>query len=281
MGWTYIEPCCGSASTALHLLGARRPLLPYQGAKWRFRREWRAHLDALGFADPPAAIVLGDAGPWGDVAPTVLGPERPAVIAVLEGLAAEDPRTVYDRLHRHPVPADASRYAAEFLFLQRLAYSGKAVGDPNGCWSSPGFNTSSAYGLAGTDRFGAVKPMIPSLIRVLRSYDDLLPVPTSGARRPAVAPACVDDPTLVYLDPPYAGSTRYPMGDLSRDDVVRIALGWHAAGAVVVVSEGEPIDALVDRGWTASLLNPGRQDTSRFRGKQAEWMTSSPTIPVP
>lgn len=274
-GWHYVEPCCGSASIALALLGARRPLLPYQGSKWRFRRALLERFEQAGFSGRPVRLQLEDIGPWGDVAATVLK-RRAEVVVHLQAFGEEDARTVYERLHRGPVPSDPARYAAEFLFLQRLAYSGKAVGDPAARWSSPGFNRSSAYGLPGTERFGAVKPMIPSLLRVLDAYASLPPVQVVGGRRSALPPGGpVDVPTLVYLDPPYVRSTRYPMGDLDRPGVVDLATAWRHAGAHVVVSEGEAVGELVERGWTAGLLDPGRQDTSRFRGKQAEWVTWS------
>lgn len=226
--------------------------------------------------DAPSAIHLGDVGPWGTVAPTTLGPDRHAVIDALVALDAEDARAVYDRLHRRSVPTDPIAYAAEFLFLQRLAYSGKAVGDAEGIWRSPGFNTSSAYGIAATDRFGQVKPMVPSLIGALRGYDALLPIPTTGVRGPAMPPTTSVERTLVYLDPPYANSTRYPMGNLDRPGLVALATAWHEAGATVVISEGEPVGELVALGWRQTLLDGGRKDTSRFRGKQAEWLTTSP-----
>ena len=77
----------------------------------------------------------------------------------------------------------------------------------------------------------------------------------------------------MYLDPPYVASTPYPGGSLSRADVIRLARAWRAAGAAVVVSEGEPIEALVADGWRAARIDAGRVDASRFRGKQPEWVT--------
>jgi hypothetical protein len=274
--WSYVEPCCGSASIALALLGARRPLVPYQGSKWRFRDRLISRFGEAGVSGSPASITLWDAGPWGEVAPLLFRPEaRARVIERLGALAAEDARAVYQRLNYAPVSEDPHDRAAEFLFLQRLSYSGKAVGTRAGCWVSPGFNTSSAYGLPGTDRFGAVKPMIPSLLGVLAGYArSLAPAAVDGGRRSAPAP---DGPTarrtIVYIDPPYVCSTAYPDGALSRDEVVALAVRWRDAGASVFVSEGEPVVALADRGWGTRLLDDGRGDTSPFRGKQQEWLT--------
>ncbi len=278
--WRYVEPCCGSAAIALALWGARRPLLPYQGSKWRYRRALQDQFLQAGFEGVPGLIELYDVGPWGIVAPTVLNRSaRAGVVDQLTLMARLDPRSVYDQLHHHPVPRDSVTYSAQFLFLQRLAYSGKAVGDAGDRWSSPGFNTSSAYGLPGTERFGQVNPMIPSLIRVLQGYDAVSnSEPTVvGARCVASVPSeRLDRSTLVYLDPPYQGSTAYPAGDLDRTGVVAIAEGWHGRGARVVISEAGPIPALVERGWTAQRLDAGRSDTSPFRGKQEEWITLSP-----
>ena len=274
--WSYVEPCCGSASIAFALLGARRPLVPYQGSKWRFRERLTARFVAAGVSGPPASITLWDPGPWGEVAPLLLRPEaRARVIERLGALAAEDARGVYDRLNQAPVAEDVFERAAEFMFLQRLSYSGKAVGTREGRWVSPGFNTSSAYGLAGTERFGQVKPMIPSLLRVLEGYSrSLSPAAVGGGRRSALPPdGPTDRRTVVYIDPPYRGSTAYPDGALSREEVVLLAARWRDAGASVFVSEGEPVAALTDRGWSTSLLDDGRGDTSPFRGKQQEWLT--------
>ncbi len=271
----WVELCAGSASLTLHLLGARRSLLPYQGSKWRFRK---ALEPLLGLEAPLTEVVLTDPGPWGAVLPVVIEEgARASLIEQLEGMAQRDPREVYEGLHRHPVAHDdAVAFAAEYLFLQRLAFSGKAVGVVDGCWSSPGFNTSSAYGLPGTERFGRVNPMVPSLVRVLRSYE-LRPVVLGGGQQPAGPPeGPVEVPTVAYLDPPYVGSTRYPNGDLPRDRVVELARGWHRAGARVLISEGEAVPELLAEGWTAHCLTEGRGDTSPFRGKQAEWVTRSP-----
>ena len=251
---------------------------------------------SLGIEGHPSAVSLSDPGPWGSVMAVVLDPEkRQEVVDQLFSLSERDPRTLYDELQGNPIPDDWSTFACEYLFLQRLSFSGKAVGIRDGRWASTGFNASSAYGLPGTDRFGPVKPMIPSLISVLEGYRTALrpDATVTCERAPAAPPEGPSPPdTLVYIDPPYSDTTSYPNGSLSRDDVVELARAWRAAGATVMVSEGEPLQALVDHGWQMTQLYAGRSDTSPFRGKQQEWVTyargtaqpagvSSQTSPMP
>lgn len=269
----------------MYALGATRSLMPYQGSKWRFRHALRQHLRDYGARGFPRRIVLSDGGPWGIASGAVISPEsRASIIDRLELLARLEPRAVYDALHGSPAPEDPSEFTAQFLFLQRLSYSGKAVGTRDGRWSSPGFNCSSAYGLPATERFGQVNPMIPSLIRTLRSYNNLrIPERLNGGRALASPPqeSCIE-PTFVYIDPPYSSSTDYPDAHMSRDELVQLSQAWRTAGAHVLVSEAEPIVELVKDGWQVKQLYGGRNDTSPFRGKQEEWLTfACPKGPPP
>ena len=70
-------------------------------------------------------------------------------------------------------------------------------------------------------------------------------------------------PAFVYLDPPYVGATGYGW-DLPRAEVLALARRWRDAGAVVAVSEAEPLDL---DGWHhLEITRPG--------GKP-EWLTLS------
>lgn len=70
-------------------------------------------------------------------------------------------------------------------------------------------------------------------------------------------------PGFCYLDPPYVGATGYGW-DCPRADVLALAQRWADAGAVVAVSEAEPLDLA---GWHhVDLTRPG--------GKP-EWLTLS------
>ena len=279
--YTLKETCCGSAALTLHLLGARQQVLPYQGSKWRYRRVLTGIIRRIGCSGVPRRVELYDPSPWGVTAGCIIDAKcRAGVIDRLRFMNRLDPKQVFLALHNHPVPKDDVKFATEYLFLQRIAFSGKAVGIRDGKWNSPGFNGSSAYGLPGTARFGYVLPMIPSLIRNLESYSNLI-VPERLEKYRSNAPLprshCTES-TIVYIDPPYQGSTPYPDGNLSREEVIILAHAWHDAGALVLVSEGEPLSTLIKDGWLEMKISKSKNDASPFRGKHEEWLTLSPSI---
>lgn len=278
-----VEPCAGSAALTLHLLGAKRQVVPYQGSKWKLRKKLEQILSHRGFTEL-GGVTLNDIGPWG---PTwfMLTRQLDWVIDALKKLEKQDPRTVYNLLQGLTTPSTGDPYfAASFLFLQRLSHSGKAVGlrgvegESYWLWNSPGFNGTSAYGTPKTDKFGAVNPMIPSLIRVLESMREL--EWPDQVHCTWVDAAKVNAPTalprVVYLDPNYQGSTGYPNGGLSRAEVVATALHWHDLGATVMISEGQPLTELFKHGWTASCLKGAPGDDKPFQSKGEEWLTMSP-----
>ena len=91
----------------------------------------------------------------------------------------------------------------------------------------------------------------------------------------APIPDPLPEGTLVFIDPPYVGTTGYAH-DLDRPAVVRLAQQWAAAGARVMISEAVPIEALVACGWHAvevSAMRVGQKRT--FSKQQREWLTTS------
>jgi hypothetical protein len=74
---------------------------------------------------------------------------------------------------------------------------------------------------------------------------------------------------VVYMDPPYAGTTGYA-ATLGRDEVVRHARAYAELGAVVAISEAE----VVIPEWDAVEITGGRRGQKRtFSRQQAEWLT--------
>ena len=81
--------------------------------------------------------------------------------------------------------------------------------------------------------------------------------------------------TVAYMDPPYLGTTGYGH-DLQRSEVVALARRWSAAGAMVAISEAEPIGDLVAEGWHAVRIDGERMGQKRTFSKQKdEWLTLS------
>ena len=272
MTWTLIEPCCGAAALATHMSGVfKRTLLPYQGSKWKLRAPLQALLVKRNFTGPPRRTLLSDIGPWGLVWGYLLDEDcRVQIIDQLKKWLDEDPREVYDRIHNHP-SGEGAPYAAEYLFLQRLAFNGKALSDQGGIWKSPGFNDGTAYGTPKTDNFGAINPMLPSLVRTLEAFRWDRTAGWEAHQQSATdCKFPIDDRTVVYFDPPYQNTTTYPAGDLPRDDVIRLAREWSDQGALVVISEAEEISEL---GWESECLIGDPDTESTFRGSSPEWIT--------
>lgn len=272
-GWTLVEPCCGSGALTLHLLGARRALVPYQGTKWPLRRELSAAAARLGFFGQPSRVVLGDVGPWAEAIAAVLT-QRAAVLEALRPIVAEgehDPHGLYHRLSRAPMPSTSAERAATALWLQRMNYASKAIGIVDGRWIVHGLNTTSAFGRPGTDRFGEVLPQGAALLATVEAAPELSYV-SSWTGELEIR---VEGPTLVYLDPPYVGTTAYPSGHLDRAGALALARRWAMAGAAVVVSEAEALD--LGDGWEAMRLRGGARSGRRQqfrRGSSAEeWIT--------
>ena len=83
----------------------------------------------------------------------------------------------------------------------------------------------------------------------------------------------VPEGAIVYIDPPYQGTTGYG-ADLGRDEVVTLARSWARRGAVVCISEAEPIPELVEDGWHNVEITRCRKGQKRtFSKQQREFLT--------
>jgi hypothetical protein len=110
-----------------------------------------------------------------------------------------------------------------------------------------------------------------------------LPATIADDARP-IEPVNLPPGTVAYMDPPYLNTTGYA-ADLGRAEVVALARRWDAAGAVVCISEAEPIPELVADGWHAVEITGARVGQKRtFSKQQAEWLTLNRppawTVPV-
>ena len=96
---------------------------------------------------------------------------------------------------------------------------------------------------------------------------------TDDAR--AIDPPQLPPGVVVYIDPPYENTTGYAHA-FPRSEWVPIVRRWQDAGAMVVVSEAEPIPELMADGWHAVRIDGERKGQKRtFSKQQAEWLTMS------
>lgn len=102
---------------------------------------------------------------------------------------------------------------------------------------------------------------------------DRLPSPDSAVVHglaPSPTPGADLEGCVVYLDPPYVGCTSYAAA-CPREEVVRLALAYSSAGAVVAISEATAIDL---PGWHAVELTHERTGQRwQERRVKGEWLT--------
>jgi len=91
----------------------------------------------------------------------------------------------------------------------------------------------------------------------------------------AVDPPQLPPGVVAYIDPPYLNTTGYAHA-FPRSEWLPIVRRWAEAGALVVVSEAEPIPELVAEGWHAVEITGERKGQKRtFSKQQREWLTMS------
>ena len=271
MTWRIIEPFAGTGAVTAGLMGAPASLVPYQGSKWKYRKAIADVLMSCGFWGVPSSAMLIDAGPWGVTHSVVWDRAMDVALSVERVDASGSPEDVYARLSGAPVPDDPVEFAAEHLWLQRLSFSGKAIGLHDGMWRAHGLNTTSAHGVPASPSFGEVKPLVPALVRALCVLPQGRVVGACGDASSALAAA--GRRVFVYMDPPYAGTTGYAQG-MSRDEVLSLASDAADTGARVVVSEAEPLPLA---GWAHVQLQTRTQRMhAKSRRSATEWLTVSP-----
>lgn len=291
----FIEAPCGSAGVTLSLLAGGRvqPPVAFMGGK--FRRWAEQILAAMGLhpGQGADAVLLCDAGPWGWAWRAITDPKvRPAVAANLRAWADEDPRELWDRLVTiPPSPCLLSRSGrpdaaavARWLWLQGRSLSQAPVfpaADGSGwciCERRAGRKDSPkpAVQRGKWDQGHSAGLQEPGTIaRRLDSVASMALPPLSVVHGSAEDLAARGDlaGVYVYMDPPYVGRTGYGF-DFARSAVVAKALEFSSAGAVVCVSEGEPVSELCLAGWDTACLNQGARPNAR------EYVTVNRQIPL-
>jgi hypothetical protein len=176
------------------------------------------------------------------------GPTTPAARL---GATPELPATITDDA-RKVDPREVARWW--------LLGAWSAHGKDRNSYGGPGRPGGSETEREGTARRGETATGLPATI-----HPDARPL----------EPVNLPPGTVAYMDPPYQGTTPYAHL-LPREDVVAMARRWADAGALVCISEAEPIPELMADGWHAVEIGGERVGQKRtFSKQQAEWLTVS------
>lgn len=276
----FAELFAGSAAVSLRLLArGMRPPISYMGAKTGYAS---AILATLGLRPGQGAdeVLLVDAGPWGETWRALLdqGARRRAC-EVLRAWEGEDPVELWRRLAARPPAADPGERAAQYLWVQGRSASNVPVWWDGEKWAQDGRTRVKDAVQRGRWYGSAVRQACPSgggagvlrgLLHPATVAQRLEAIGATPWPRTRVLSSHPEPPAdasgwVVYLDPPYVDCTSYA-ADCPRADVVALARAWSEAGAVVAVSEAEPLEELA--GWHVLDLTGVRRGATK-----AEWLT--------
>jgi hypothetical protein len=266
----FVELCAGTAALSLRLHRRHaRPPVSRMGAKTGYAD---AILRVLGLRPGQGAAHYL----WCEPDPGVrllLEAYRDANLAreaaaIIRGWADEEPRALWERLRAEGPPRGVE--AGEVARWARLTTANRLIPATwvDGQWR----NTGDGGSTFGGDEF--CTPAVDLAAKFEASVGDMPATITPDARGIEPGPD-LPPGTVAYMDPPYVGATGYGH-DLPRSEVVALARRWSAAGAMVAISEAEPIADLVAEGWHAVRIDGERKGQARTFSKQKdEWLTLS------
>jgi hypothetical protein len=266
----FVELCAGTAALSLRLHRRHaRPPVSRMGAKTGYAD---AILRVLGLRPGQGAAHYL----WCEPDPGVrllLEAYRDANLAreaaaIIRGWADEEPRALWERLRAEGPPRGVE--AGEVARWARLTTANRLIPATwvDGQWRNTGDGGST---------FGGAEfctPVLDLAEKFEASVGDMPATVEADARGIEPGPD-LPPGTVAYMDPPYVGTTGYGH-DLPRSEVVALARRWAAAGAMVAISEAQPIGDLVAEGWHAVRIDGERKGQARTFSKQKdEWLTLS------
>ena len=253
-GLTFIELCAGTAALSVRLQGGpyARPPVSRMGAKTGYSK---AILSIMGLRAGQGAQRYVWAEPDDGCRLLLHAYAEPALARAaarqLEQWVDEDPRALWDRLKAEPVTCLA----------QWLVLVGQSV-EKRGLHKCSWFTRPDGRPQKGADSYA----------RDMQAVSEHPALICSSAKhiRPLDVLSTLSGRCVVYIDPPYQGTTGYAH-DLTRDEVIALARLWSDAGAAVYISEAEPLDL---PGWHHVNITGCRVGQKRtFSKQQAEYIT--------
>ena len=304
-----IEVCAGSAAVTLAAVGGKLPLY-YRGGKRRHARQILTVLQELAAsrgAGGFTSFTLNEPGMFGTFWAVVRQtPFRKALVAELRALHKEvqgrTAREFWQALVAAPVPCGIVQRVAVWVALQRHSYGARPVElaleesvtgawKPDQRWRASGFlgaaadrgaqrEAALAAGNQGALRWAKSSPTLADLADAIDALPRALLRPQDGgalhvlradARRLHLLLA--DVPSVVFIDPPYVGTSCGYAAEFSRADVLVCAQIFVARGYPVAVSEAEPL-AAIGSGTCEHRQLAGPTGGGRTASRQqAEWLT--------
>lgn len=258
----FIELCAGTASLSLRLHRAdAHPAISRMGAKTGYAE---AILGVLGLNPGDRAAEYVWCEPDAGVRMLLGSYSQPKdeIVAALQAWLDVPPRELWSQLKAEGPPKDPS--PREIARVARILTSNRLINLDTHTWKNSG---------KGGSTFGGADFCTPleGLIRSFREApSDMVVQVESDARR---LPVERGEGAIVYIDPPYVGTTGYA-SDLPREDVVALARRWADAGATVCISEAEAIPELLMDGWFQVEITGSKQGMPRtFSKQQREFLT--------
>ena len=274
----FVELCAGTAALSLRLHRRHaRPPVSRMGAKTGYAD---AILRVLGLRPGQGAAHYLWCEPDPGVRLLLEAYRDPGLAqkaaAIIRGWADEEPRALWERLRAEGPPRGVE--AGEVARWARLITANRLI---PGRWADDGRWVNAARD-GGEHTIGGVSfggdefctPAVDLAEKFEASVGDMPATVHADARGIEPGPD-LPPGTVAYMDPPYVGTTGYGH-DLPRSEVVTLARRWAAAGAMVAISEAEPIGDLVAEGWHAVRIDGERKGQARTFSKQKdEWLTLS------
>jgi 16S rRNA G966 N2-methylase RsmD len=265
---TLVELYAGTAALSLHLFGLRPPVSRIgskQGYAAAIAQELELHRPMpdvqCGTHGAIDRVLLVDTDQW--VCATLLAlctGNGPAIAEMLRAHRATKAAWADAKraMCAPPEYVDEDETAAHWLYVTAAARGG--VGGFKG----------------GHIRRPSVKgwiPSLPSLCARLQAFDKPLPVEVRCCRAQDVAPF---GDSVVYLDPPYAGRTGYPRGEVVDGSALALQ-GWYERGATIALSSPHAIAiAPTDQFTLPNALGRRRVElTHRRKGQTRRSLTRS------
>ena len=194
------------------------------------------------------------------------GPRAAEVAALIRSWRDEEPRALWDRLKAEGWPSLLP--TGEGRWLGPCDVGEVARWAVVGAWSLVGQFRGPHGANEGNDRRNLTLTGLAS-----RLHSTFPPLACwQGQAQDMPLPDALDG-WIIYMDPPYQGTSGYPHGDCTRATVLALAADYSRRGAVVAISEAVPLDRDLP-GWAGVRIDGERKGAKRiFSKQQAEYLT--------